>query len=172
MRQERVIYDSALDYDRAKEFMQDTGVYTDDDPLTDDAIWQQAVEDNEQWFDDERMNLDVILPGKVIAIINAGLWNGRRSGYIICDDNLNEVLTQGNHDFIRVYSDGYNIQKTSMHHDGTNYITFRMIRPEMSEWDGSSVLTNALYFGKPVSARMLRRYTTSLLPYVKKVYGW
>jgi len=128
-------------------------------------------EDNDRasmYFQDECMNLDKELEGRVIAVADLGLWNGRHSAYRICGHNLNEIMDVGNYDYIKIYSDGKDICKTSIHHDGTNRYIFREVR-ENRNIDN---LTNLLYNGEYVSRQKLNYYTKSLAPYVKDVYGW
>ena len=139
--------------------------------LTDEEIIEYYLSEiNPLYLEDERANLDIKLPGKVIAIADLGLWNGRRQGYRIMSDNLNCVLqshVSGISD-ICVYGDGYNIRADEAHHDGTNHYLYRVIRPDKCTDD----LLNAIYNGDGISKDMLNRYTRSLYPYVAQVYGW
>jgi len=120
------------------------------------------------FFQDECMNLDKELDGRIIAIADLGLWNGRRSAYKVGGHNLNDIMDIGNHDYIRVYFDGYNIRKTSIHHDGTNHILFREVREDRN----IDNLTNLLYNGDYIPKNMINNYTRSLGRYVKDIYGW
>lgn len=139
--------------------------------LTDDEVETYFLNNiNPDYFDCERDNLDLTLPGKVIAIADIGRWNGRRSGYRIMENNLNEVLLShvNGASELSVYGDGYNIQADETHHDGTNHYMYRMIR---SDKDATPLL-DALYYGKEVTSSLLNRYTRSLYPYVAQIYGW
>ena len=121
-------------------------------------------------FDCERENLDIQLPGKIIVIADLGRWNGRRHGYKILGDCLNDILqshVNGSSD-ISIYGDSYNILADECHHDGSNHYLYRMLR---SDKDPSSLL-DAIYNGRTISSGMLNRYTRSLYPYVADIYGW
>lgn len=121
------------------------------------------------WYDDEQSNLYRILDGRILAIADLGLWNGRRSGYKILGTNLNEVLTTGiGCDDKEIYCDGFNVLAKGYHHDGTNYVEFRELR-EDKNYDE---LLNKLYDNEPVTRAEIRKYTKSLLPYVKQIYGF
>ena len=119
-------------------------------------------------FDDEQSNLYRILDGRILAIADMGLWNGRRSGYKILGNNLNEVLTCGiGCDEKEIYCDSYNVLARGYHHDGTNYVEFR----ELKENTNYDVLLEKLYNNEEVTREDVRKYTKSLRPYVKQVYG-
>ena len=122
----------------------------------------------DQSFEDEQSNLFRILDGRILCIADMGLWNGRRTGYKILGNNLNEVLTCGiGCDEKEIYCDAYNVYATGYHHDGRNHVEFREIREDRNIEN----LTDKLYSGQPVTRKEINYYTKSLLPYVKQVYG-
>ena len=131
--------------------------------VSDDDVWGWIYRCLECNLDDERMNLDIETEGRIIAIADVGLWNGRRQGYKILGTNVNEIF-RISEDYNEYYSDGHNIKATCVHHDGTNYIEYRVIR------EGRDI--DNLFDGKEITRKRLNYYTKSLLPYVKKVYGW
>jgi hypothetical protein len=136
--------------------------------VTEDMIWNRISTDEELWFQDELDNLNKQLDGRVIAIVDLGLWTGRHSGYKIGTTNLNEVIMMGNYDYIAIYSDGYNIRKDSSHHDGTNHMLFRMIREDRN----IDNLLSKIYNNEHVSNSMLNYYTKSLVKDVNDIFGW
>jgi hypothetical protein len=136
--------------------------------LSEDGMYNRAVEDNDMFLDDERDNLNIQLDNPILVIADLGLWNGRHSGYkIIQSGNIKDIL-YSDCDYVEWYSDGYNILARMSHHDGTNYLTYKEIR---SGVDIDNLL-NKIYNGKYYSMSYLRRYTRSILPYVAGVYGW
>lgn len=122
---------------------------------------------NELDFEAEMMNLDIELPGKILVIASLGLWNGRRSGYKIMGNNLNEILTASIGDLYEVYFDGHNIKAKDVHHDGTNYYEFRLIRNDRN----INILLEKIY-NDDFSRQDINNYTRSLAPYIREVYGW
>lgn len=122
---------------------------------------------NELDFEAAMVNLDVKLPGKILVIACLGLWNGRRSGYKIMDNNLNEILTASIGGLYEVYFDGYNIKAKDVHHDGINYYEFRLIRNDRN----IDILLEKIY-DDDFSRQDINNYTRSLAPYVREVYGW
>ena len=78
-------------------------------------------------------------------------------------DNLNEVLYFGNCDDLYVYCDRYDVCSVMAHHDGRHYVTYRMIKEGVDE----DKVIDKILKGEDVS-----RYTTSLRPFVKEIYGW
>lgn len=122
---------------------------------------------NNEYLDDERINLDIQLSNPIIVIADLGLWNGRKSGYKFIDSgNIKDILHDGC-DYCKWYADRYNIRFTGHHHDGTNYYTYR----EVKDMDNIHVLTGKLYNGTATS-KDITRYTRSIRKHVAKVYGW
>lgn len=127
-----------------------------------------VYEDIDMWFDDEKLNLNKKLDGRILCIADMGLWDGRRTGYKILGNNLNEVLTCGiGCDEKEVYCDAYNVYAEGYHHDGRNHVEFREIREDKN----IEPLLNKLYSNEPISRADIRRYTKSLRPYIKSIYG-
>lgn len=121
-----------------------------------------------QSFEDEQSNLFKILDGRILCIADMGLWNGRRTGYKILGNNLNEVLTCGiGCDEKEIYCDGRNVLATGYHHDGRNHVEFREIREDRN----IDNLLNKLYNNEEVTRREINYYTRSLRPYIKSIYG-
>lgn len=148
----------------ARENLQYNGI---EEPSNDD-IMDEVYAQEEMWYEDEKLNLNKTLNGRVIAIASIGRWNGRCSGYKLFGNNLNEVLYFGNCDDINVYCDSYNIKSEMYHHDGTHLIEYR----ELKEDTNYNILLDKLYNQEEVTREDIRRYTKSLRPYVKEIYGF
>lgn len=162
----RTIYNSSpdIDIDEARaEFTENH----DREPKDDNELFECLDEESEFYYYDEKANLDLRLPGKVLAIADLGFWDGRRPGYKVMGSNLNEVLHGFDCDDIHVYCDGYNVRSDACHHDGVHHITFRLVPDGID----AEKLIEAIYWGKHTPA-MVRRYTRSLRPYVAEIYGW
>lgn len=127
-------------------------------------------QDYSDWYSNEFENLDKELQGRVIAIANLGLWNGRKSYYKVMNSNLNSVLDSCGGDYLKVYTDRYDVKSTAVHHDGVNYITYRMLKPNLSEVQIDNFL-NKLASGE-FNHKDISRYTTSLKSQINKIYGW
>lgn len=137
--------------------------------ISDEDVWEYIYNDIEYSYNDELLNLNVDTEGEIIAIASMGLWNGRCSGYKILDkNNLKEILYCGSEDFNHLYYDGFNVYKKASHHDGTNHIMFREVRPDVD----IEKLFDKIYNNEPISKATLNRYTRSLRRYVKQIYGW
>ena len=149
----------------AREYLKE--VQEDEEP-SDSDIMDEVYTQEEMWYEDEKLNLNKTLNGRIIAIASVGTWRGRFSGYKLMGDNLNEVLSFENCDFINVYADQYNIKADMYHHDGTHHVEYRELREDTNY----EVLLDALHNQEPVSREMIRKYTKSLRPYVKAVYGF
>lgn len=120
------------------------------------------------WLSDERMNLNIQLSHPILVIGNIGTWSGRKQGYkIINSGNIKDILCS-DCDYAEWYSDGYNIRFTGHHHDDTNRYEYR----EIKNMDNIDNFIDKLYDGKEITRNMINYYTRSILPEVKKVYGW
>jgi len=167
---EHIIFDNYDNFDTMENTKQQISEQRDIpvEDVTDQMVYDEWSESESMWFNDELENLDQELEGRIIAIADLGLWDGRKSGYKIGGTNLNEVMTIGNHDYVKVYSDGYNIRKESSHHDGTNRTLFRMVRENRD----IERFTDMLYNGKPISKSVLNYYTKSIEKNVRSIFGW
>ena len=140
----------------------------DRDPNDEEDIYDWMVETNNEYLDDERMNLDKRLDGRILVFGSLGLWDGRKQGYkIINSRNLNSIL-DFEYEGFEIYGDGYNILATECHHDGTNYYEYRMIREDRN----IDKLLSAIYNGETISRGKLNYYTKSLYKDVAEIYGW
>lgn len=127
-------------------------------------------QDYSNWYSCEFENLDKELQGRVIAIADLGLWNGRRKSYKIMNCNLNSVLDACGGDYLKVYADRYDVKSVAVHHDGVNYITYRMLKPNLTEVQIDNFL-NKLASGE-FTKKDVTRYTTSLRNKINQIYGW
>jgi len=133
-----------------------------------DSDWFDEEENCDcDFFASEMHNLDRALDGQVLAIADMGLWHGRTWGYKLCGNNLNEIMSCGNEDAIRIYVKGRKVMKDATHHDGVNHIEFRMVKKGVNV----EPLLHKIYRGE-FTRKDLYRYTTSLADIVRGIYGW
>lgn len=171
LKEYRTIYDSDIDFDVAKENLIERYVENGEpiEDITDEDVWNEAYFLDETTFSDEKCNLSKHLNNDIIAIADVGTWCGRRSGYKVIGNNLNEVLqsfVDGNSNLCVQY-DGVDVISREGHHDGCNHYVFRELKPNVSE-----TFREKLEFKEPISVETLMRNTTSLRKYVKDIYGW
>lgn len=138
--------------------------------ISDHDINCYIEQDYSDWYSYEFDNLDKELQGRVIAIADLGLWNGRRKSYKIMNSNLNSVLDACGGDYLKVYADRYDVKSVAVHHDGVNYITYRMLKANLTEVQIDNFL-NKLASGD-FTKKDISRYTTSLKSQINKIYGW
>lgn len=146
--------------------------FYDKDPSTwtEDEKWKYCNELNDEYLYDERANLrECKAPYGILAIIDQGLWNGRRTVYrFIKSTSVAACLAWIDGEY---YCDSYNFRAAVHHHDGTNYITFRALKPGITRrlqdriWDCQIA-------GKTLTKSDISKYTTSLQPQIADVYGW
>lgn len=135
---------------------------------TEENVMQGIYDRIDMYFDDETSNLDKQLNGRILAIASMGLWDGRKLGYKILGNNLNEVLTTSiGCDEKEVYCNAYNVYAIGYHHDGRNYVEFREIREDRN----IEKLLDKIYSGQEVTRSEINYYTKSLRPYIKQIFG-
>lgn len=121
-----------------------------------------------EYFQDERGYLNVPC-GDILVIADLGLWDGHHSAYkIIRTGKVNGILSVNTMDDAEFYCDQYNVCADIYHHDGCNHLEFREIKKGVN----IQPLVDMLYNQEEVSRETIRRYTKSMRPYIKKVYGF
>ena len=136
-----------------------------------DKQYELCCEMNDNYLDDERMNLNVVLPHAIICIADMGLWNGRHMGYhMIESGNIADCLYTRDCDYCTWYVDRYgDLRFSGAHHDGTNNYLYRELR-DLSDKQMENFLEK-LHTGR-LTRRDITRYTTSVGIHVNRVYGW
>lgn len=155
--------DSFLDEDARKEYQESRRECSGDrECKVTDEEW---ADEASLWLDDERTNLNKEVDGVIIAFADLGLWHGRRKGYKIIGHNIANIL-HSSHD-AEWFGDSYNIRGVEYHHDGTNYILYRVAK----DMETAQRIAEKIYSGAADEARFCRM-TRSLHPYVAEIYGW
>lgn len=154
-----------------KERLNECGV--DYSEWDENKFYEEMIEVNDLYFEDERCNLNLPTEGRIIEIADAGFWNGRRMGYNLLNErNVRACLNfKEDCDYGEWWIDSYNnLRSRQTHHDGTHYILYREVKPEIS----SDQLDNfcwKLYRGKATS-KDITKYTRAIGQRIKDVYGW
>lgn len=131
------------------------------------VIYDSMAENDDVWFEDEEKNLDENLPNGqiIIAYASLGLWDGRHVGGGIVGRNISNILLQAYEN--KWYCDRYNVRCIQSHHDGTNYILYRIV-PDI--YTAQRILNRCI--DEKWNESKFRKNTRSLRPYVAKIYGW
>lgn len=143
--------------------------YSDGD---DGDFWAIAYQLNDDYLDDERANLNIEVGNEIIIIASLGLWDGRRMGYKeLHSQNIRDCLIGTVGDYVTWYVDERgDLMCEDIHHDGTNFYTYRAWKGNMSETQRENFL-DKVYRG--VATRDdINRYTRKIGPYIADVYGW
>ena len=154
-----------------KEWLMDNNDDIDEDEMEcididDYAFSEWLYETLDMYIYDERINLDIQTDNTLIALAEMGLWNGKRYGYkLIDDDNIKNTL-YSDCDLCSWYLDRYNFRSVQKHHDGTNYIMYR----ELKDDKYLDIVTNKAYMGT-LTDKDISRYTKSIKPLINKIYG-
>ncbi len=156
-----------VDYDSQREFYESE--YPD---LSDDEREQIMLQDNDDLLLDERANLNIQLPQKILVIADLGLWFGRRMGYKeISSGKLCDCLYDEHADYCTWYVDRLgDLRCDAIHHDGQNHYLYRVYKDNVSEVQIER-LKERLYFGEATRAD-ITRVTRRLGDEIAKVYGF
>lgn len=157
--------------DDLKERLDECGV--DCSEWDEHKFYEEMIEVNDMYFDDEKCNLNIPTEGRIIEIADVGLWYGRRMGYnLLNEHNINACLNfKRDCDYGKWWVDSHNnLRSEQSHHDGTHFILYREVKPEIT----SDQLDNfcwKIYNGK-ATPKDITKYTRSLGKRIKNVYGW
>ena len=99
--------------------------------------WEEANELNNTYLEDEKCNLNKVLPTEIIIIGDLGFWNGRvKFAYKeLNSNNLSDCLRfERDCEYAEWYVDKYkNLRSKQSHHDGTNYLLYRRWRDGLTD---------------------------------------
>ena len=157
-----------------KEFIEMNNL--DIDPNDEEKLHKYMVETNDEYLSDERINLNINVPGTdtILVIADLGFWDGRCSAYReIHADKISDCLyiMDRDTDYATWYLDNRgDFCCDQIHHDGTNHLCYRAYKPNMTEAQKEN-LKAKLYMGTATRAD-ITRVTQRLGDEIAKVYGW
>ena len=126
---------------------------------------------NNDYLEDDRINLDIKLDNPIIVIADIGRWNGRFSGYReIESGNISDCLYT-DMDYATWYVDkNGDFRCDAIHHDGTNHYLYRTYKDGVTE-SQKDRLKEKIYNGTLTRAD-ITRITRRLGDEIAKVYGF
>lgn len=157
-----------LDYEKEREWMEEE--YPE---LTEDERIKLMYEMNSDDLEETRDNLDIQLAGAILAIGNLGLWFGRRTGYKeITSRRISDCLySDRDTEWATWWVDERgDLCAEFIHHDGTNYVTYREWKEGVSETQKEN-LKEKLYRGE-ATRKDITRLTRRLGAEIAAFYGW
>lgn len=157
-----------LDYEKEREWMEEE--YPE---LTEDERIRLMYEMNADDLEEERCNLDIPLAGAILAIADLGLWFGRRTGYKeITSRRISDCLySDKDTEWATWWVDERgDLCAEFIHHDGTNYVTYREWKEGVSETQKEN-LKEKLYRGE-ATRKDITRLTRRLGAEIAAFYGW
>lgn len=138
---------------------------------SEDALYEKMVEINDEYLNDERMNLNIQLPGQIIVIADLGLWDGHRSAYKeIKSGNIKDCLYSST-DMTEWYVDNSgDFRAEAVHHDGTNTYLYRVFKVDISD-EEIEAFKEKIVMGK-LNEEEIDRYTDKIGVKIAEVYGF
>lgn len=139
--------------------------------LSDDEKYQRMYDLNNNYLDDERINLDVCVGTPIIVITDIGKWNGRRTGYREIDSGCLKDCLYTELDGVTWYVDKHgDFRMDGYHHDGRNYYLYRRYREGVSEEAVEEFKEKIL--DDTLTAEDIDRATVRLGDDIAKIYGF
>lgn len=130
-------------------------------------LYDLMYERNNEYFDDEIVNLNKELGKDIVMYGTLGLWNGKHTAHrFLNKTNLNEILYTVNGDDATWYVEGEEIKCDHIHHDGTNHYTYRVLKPEYNAFDFEE------YAYEYSLSKAVNKMTEPLGHYVAEIYGF
>ena len=162
------------DYDHievlAKDILEDPdGFYG----VTEENVWAIACEQNDDFLEDEKANLNIECGNDIVILAELGLWDGvhnvskdlHRGNISACFGNTHSC------DYVRWYVDHRgDLRCRGTHHDGTNHYLYRAWKDGVSETQKDNFRQK--WADKKATREDIARYTRKIGTYVADVYGW
>lgn len=105
--------------------------------LSEDKLYDIAVETNDEYLNDERVNLNIKCEESILLVGDIGSWNGRSTGYrVIESGNIADCLESQLRceSYLDIYLDERgDLRADETHHDGTNHYLFRSFKPSATQ---------------------------------------
>ena len=139
--------------------------------LSEQERMELMVEQNNDYLDDERCNLNIQLSRPILLIADIGRWDGRYPSYAeIKSGNIRDCL-YSEMDYSTWYVDRLgDLRCDAVHHDGTNHYLYRAYKENVSEAQIDR-LKEKLYSGTATRSDVTR-VTKRLGDEIGRVYGW
>jgi len=167
MREEHIIWSNEnLDYN---DWKSDLEVQYPD--ATEDELIPIMYSINDDYLDDERINLNVQLSHPILVIADFGLWNGRK---VACKEivlgNISDCLYT-NEDYCTWFVDKLgDLRCNAIHHDGTNHYLYRVYKDNVTDTQIEN-LKQKIYENK-ATRKDITRITRRLGDEIANVYGF
>lgn len=126
---------------------------------------------NDDYLEDDRINLDIKLDNPIIVIADIGRWNGRFSGCReIASGNIADCLYT-DMDYATWYVDkNGDLRCDAVHHDGINHYLYREYKPDISEIQKENFREKV--FSGTITREDITKKTRRLGDEIAKVYGF
>ena len=137
--------------------------------LSEQERMELMVEQNNDYLDDERCNLNIQLSRPILLIADIGRWDGRYPGYAeIKSGNIRDCL-YSEMDYSTWYVNRLgDLRCDAVHHDGTNHYLYRAYKENVSEAQIDR-LKEKLYSGTATRAAVDGH---TIAGKIGRVYGW
>ena len=102
--------------------------------LSEQERMELMVEQNNDYLDDERCNLNIQLSRPILLIADIGRWDGRYPGYAeIKSGNIRDCLYSEMDDSTWYVDRLGDLRCDAVHHDGTNHYLYRAYKDSVSD---------------------------------------
>lgn len=158
------IWTNNLDYKDWKDDLESQ--YPDAEGYNEDERTRLMYEINDDYLEDEKINLNKELGHNIIVLGDLGLWFGRRTGYKKLGTNLNSIFSGTCGDYITWYVEGEDVKCDDTHHDGTNHYVYRVLKSDIDQYEFDE------YAYEHSIEEAINKFTKPLGHYVAEIYGF
>ena len=161
---DHIIWTSEVDYKDWRADLEEQ--YPDSEGYNESKRIEIMCDTNNDYLTDEVFMLNKELGRQIVCIGDLGLWNGRAGAHKYQGTNLNSIFSGTCGDLVTWYVDGEDIKCKDVHHDGTNYYTYRLLKPDIETYEFDDyVFDNTL-------EKAVKEYTEPIGHYAAEIYGW
>lgn len=167
MRKKRIFWTDDVDIECYRE----SYIELYDRTPTNEELYDYAYNCGQLEYDDTYDALDKSDRYDILVLADIGTWRGRVKGYkIMRNVRLSRIMNCCSADNYELYSTAYNVCGKAEHHDGTNFLEFRIIRDNICLYKLEELLFDSyINSNKGLSRSQINYYTMSMLPDVNRL---
>jgi len=140
--------------------------------VNEENVWAVACEQNDEFLEDEKANLNIDVGNDIVIFAILGLWYGKRyASNDIRSGNIADCFGNTSCDYVKWYVDELgDMRCTGTHHDGTNRYLYRAWKDGVSE--STKTMLRIKWGEKRATRKDITRYTKRIGDSIANVYGW
>ena len=138
--------------------------------VANEQVWEQIRDDKNIQIEDLQNELSSVnINGQLIAIVDMGLWYGRKAGYKLLETDLGDILNlASDYDDVEIFTEDNELKMNLYHHDGTHFVTIRDFKPTLEDEKKDDFISKIL--NGEINKHVIGYYTLKLGDKIEKMY--